>query len=163
MFFRIGPRLLVSRMIDGQFPAYEKVIPKGNDKHLEFERDRLTSAVKRVSILSNERSRALKFTIEKGKVDVTTSSPEFGEAHEPLAVDYAGTPMTICFNAQYVVDFLNVVDVGDRGTRREGRCQPGGVEAGRCRRLRLHLRHHADARVIEAAIVAPLSPLEMKG
>jgi DNA polymerase-3 subunit beta len=111
MFFRIGPRLLVSRMIDGQFPAYEKVIPKGNDKHLEFERDRLTSAVKRVSILSNERSRALKFSIDKGQVDVTTSSPEFGEAHEPLAVEYSGTPMTICFNAQYVVDFLNVVDV----------------------------------------------------
>ena len=111
MFFRIGPRLLVSRMIDGQFPAYEKVIPKGNDKHLEFERDRLTSAVKRVSILSNERSRALKFAIDKGKVDVTTSSPEFGEAREPLAVDYGGTPLTICFNAQYVTDFLNVVDV----------------------------------------------------
>ncbi len=111
MFFRIGPRLLVSRMIDGQFPAYEKVIPKGNDKHIEFEKDRLTSAVKRVAILSNERSRALKFVIEKGKVDVTTSSPEFGEAREPIAVDYAGTGMTICFNAQYVLDFLNVVDV----------------------------------------------------
>jgi DNA polymerase III subunit beta len=111
MFFRIGARLLVSRMIDGQFPAYEKVIPKGNDKHLEFERDRLTSAVKRVSILSNERSRALKFAIDKGQVDVTTSSPEFGEAREPLTVDYGGTPLTICFNAQYVADFLNVVDV----------------------------------------------------
>jgi DNA polymerase-3 subunit beta len=110
MFFRIGPRLLVSRMIDGQFPAYEKVIPKGNDKHIEFERDRLTSAVKRVAILSNERSRALKFIIDKGKVDVTTSSPEFGEAHEPIAVDYSGGGMTICFNAQYVLDFLNVVD-----------------------------------------------------
>lgn len=110
MFFRIGPRLLVSRMIDGQFPAYEKVIPKGNDKHIEFERDRLTSAVKRVAILSNERSRALKFIVESGKVDVTTSSPEFGEAREPLTVDYSGGGMTICFNAQYVLDFLNVVD-----------------------------------------------------
>ena len=111
MFFRIGPRLLVSRMIDGQFPAYEKVIPKGNDKHIEFERDRLASAVKRVAILSNERSRALKFVIDKGTVDVTTSSPEFGEAREPIAVDYTGGSMTICFNAQYVLDFLNVVDV----------------------------------------------------
>lgn len=111
MFFRIGPRLLVSRMIDGQFPAYEKVIPKGNDKRIEFERDRLASAVKRVAILSNERSRALKFVIDQGKVDVTTSSPEFGEAREPIAVDYTGGSMTICFNAQYVLDFLNVVDV----------------------------------------------------
>jgi DNA polymerase III subunit beta len=110
MFFRIGPRLLVSRMIDGQFPAYEKVIPKGNDKRIEFERDRLTSAVKRVAILSNERSRALKFVIESNSVDVTTSSPEFGEAREPISIDYAGPSMTICFNAQYVMDFLNVVD-----------------------------------------------------
>ena len=75
-------------MIDGQFPAYERVIPKGNDKHIEFERDRLTNAVKRVALLSNERSRAVKFQIDKGKVDVTSSSPELGEAHETLPVDY---------------------------------------------------------------------------
>src|SRR5207249_6000606 len=55
LFFDVGGRLLISRMIDGQFPAYERVIPKGNDKHIEFERDRLTSAVKRVALLSNER------------------------------------------------------------------------------------------------------------
>jgi DNA polymerase-3 subunit beta len=110
LFFEIGPRLLISRMIDGQFPAYEKVIPKANDKRIEFERDRLTSAVRRVSILSNERSRAVKFVIEKGKVEVTSSSPEFGEAREPLVVDYTGPELTICFNAQYVQDFLNVVE-----------------------------------------------------
>ena len=84
LFFEIGPRLLISRMIDGQFPAYEKVIPKSNDKRIEFERDRLTSAVRRVAILSNERSRAVKFVLDKGKVEVTSSSPEFGEAREPL-------------------------------------------------------------------------------
>ena len=87
----------------------ERVIPKGNDKHIEFERDRLTSAVKRVALLSNERSRAVKFLIEKGKVEVTSSSPELGEATEQLPVDYAGTAMQICFNAQYVLDFLAAV------------------------------------------------------
>src|SRR5207248_5893502 len=56
LFFDVGGRLLISRMIDGQFPAYERVIPKGNDKHVEFERDRLTNAVRRVALLSNERS-----------------------------------------------------------------------------------------------------------
>jgi len=110
LFFEIGPRLLISRMIDGQFPAYEKVIPKANDKRIEFERDRLTSAVRRVAILSNERSRAVKFVIDKGKVEVTSSSPEFGEAREPLTVDFNGPPLTICFNAQYVQDFLSVVE-----------------------------------------------------
>ena len=69
-------------MIDGQFPAFERVIPKSNDKRVEFDRDRLTSAVKRVALLSNERSRAVKFQIDKGKVEITSSSPEFGEAKE---------------------------------------------------------------------------------
>jgi DNA polymerase III subunit beta len=109
LFFQVGDRMLISRMIDGQFPAYERVIPKGNDKHIEFERDRLTNAVKRVALLSNERSRAVKIQIEKGKVDVTSSSPDLGEAKETLPVDYNGSSMQICFNAQYVLDFLAAV------------------------------------------------------
>jgi DNA polymerase III subunit beta len=115
LFFEVGGRLLISRMIDGQFPAFERVIPKSNDKHVEFDRDRLTSAVRRVALLSNERSRAVKFTIEKGKVEIASSSPEFGEAKEVLLVDYAATPVTICFNAQYVIDFLNVVETDSVG------------------------------------------------
>jgi len=110
LFFGVGDRLLISRMIDGQFPAFERVIPKNNDKHVEFDRDRLTSAVKRVALLSNERSRAVKFQIDKGKVEIASSSPEFGEAKEVLMVDYAAAPVTICFNAQYVLDFLGVVE-----------------------------------------------------
>jgi DNA polymerase-3 subunit beta len=110
LFFEVGERVLISRMIDGQFPAYERVIPKGNDKEIEFERERLTNAVKRVALLSNERSRAVKFEIEKGKVEVTSSSSEFGEAREQLPVEYNGTPLKISFNAQYVLDFLNVVE-----------------------------------------------------
>jgi DNA polymerase-3 subunit beta len=110
LFFDIGGRLLISRMIDGQFPAFERVIPKSNDKRVEFDRDRLTSAVKRVALLSNERSRAVKFQIDKGKVEIASSSPEFGEAKEILMVDYAAAPVTICFNAQYVLDFLGVVE-----------------------------------------------------
>ena len=109
LFFHVGDRLLISRMIDGQFPAYERVIPKGNDKRIEFERDRLTNAVKRVALLSNERSRAVKIQIDKGKVDITSSSPDLGEAKETLTVDYTGAPMQICFNAQYVLDFLSAV------------------------------------------------------
>jgi DNA polymerase-3 subunit beta len=110
LFFEIGGRLLISRMIDGQFPAFERVIPKNNDKRVEFDRDKLTNAVKRVALLSNERSRAVKFLIEAGKVEIASSSPEFGEAKEVLIVDYTGTPVTICFNAQYVLDFLSVAD-----------------------------------------------------
>src|SRR5262249_24552629 len=63
----------------------------------------------RVALMSNERSRAVKFQIEKGKVDVTSSSPELGEAKETLPVDYSGSALQICFNAQYVLDFLAAV------------------------------------------------------
>ena len=115
LFFEIGGRMLISRMIDGQFPAFERVIPKGNDKRVEFDRDKLTSAVKRVALLSNERSRAVKFQIDKGKVEIASSSPEFGEAKEVLMVDYAAAPVTICFNAQYVLDFLSVVETESVG------------------------------------------------
>ena len=110
LFFDIGGRTLISRMIDGQFPVYDRVIPKGNDTQIEFERERLTNAVKRVALLSNERSRSVKVEISKGKVEITSSSSEFGEAREELAVDYPGPPLTISFNAQYVLDFLNVVE-----------------------------------------------------
>jgi DNA polymerase-3 subunit beta len=110
LFFEVGGRMLISRVIDGQFPAYERVIPKGNDKHIEFERDRLANAIKRVALLSNERSRAVKLEIKKGKVEVTSSSSDFGEAREELPVDYSGSSLAISFNAQYVIDFLNVVE-----------------------------------------------------
>ena len=113
MSFQVGNRTLFSRLLDAQFPAYERVIPKGNDKRLLFSRDLLTNAVKRVALLSNERSRAVKFVVDQGKVDVTSSSPELGEAQETLMVDYSGPAMQICFNAQYVLDFLAVVTTDD--------------------------------------------------
>ena len=110
LFFRADGRLLISRKIDANFPAYERVIPKSNDKHVEFDRDRLASAVRRVRLLSNERSKAVKFALAKDQVDITSSTPEVGEAHEVLAVDYDGAPMQICFNADYVDNFLSVVE-----------------------------------------------------
>ena len=110
LFFDIDGRQLISRMIDGQFPAHERVIPQGNDKRVEFDRDRLASAIKRVALLSSERSRAVKFKIDAGKVEISSSSPEVGEASEVISVEYAAAAMEIRFNAQYVLDFLAVAD-----------------------------------------------------
>jgi DNA polymerase-3 subunit beta len=110
LFFETGGRMLISRVIDGQFPAYDRVIPRANDKRLEFDRDRLANAVRRVSLLSNERSRAVRFQIEPGQVEVTSSSQEFGDAREVLMVDYDAAPVQVCFNASYVLDFLGAVE-----------------------------------------------------
>ena len=110
LFFDVGARQLISRTIDAQFPAHERVLPKGNDKRIEFDRDRLVGTLKRVALLSNERSRAVKFQIDAGGVEISSSSPDVGEASEVLAVEYEGPRTEICFNAQYVLDFLGVVD-----------------------------------------------------
>ena len=110
LFFRADGRLLISRKIDANFPAYERVIPKTNDKRIEFDRDRLAAAVRRVRLLSNERSKAVKFVVGKDQVEITSNTPEVGEAHEVLPVDYAGGAMQICFNADYVDNFLSVVE-----------------------------------------------------
>ena len=106
LFFKVGSRLLTSRMIDAQFPSYERVIPKNNDKTIEFERDRLTSAVKRVALMSNERSRAIKLQMQNGTVEITSNSPDLGDAREELSVDYSGDTVEVCFNAHYLLDFL---------------------------------------------------------
>lgn len=110
LFFRAGDRLLISRKIDANFPAYERVIPKTNDKRIDFDRTRLGAAVKRVRLLSNERSKAVKFVVGTDQVEITSSTPEVGEAHEVLAVDYSAAAMQICFNADYVDNFLGVVE-----------------------------------------------------
>mgnify|MGYP003693879205 CR=1 FL=1 len=132
LFFEVGGRMLISRMIDGQFPAYERVIPKGNDKDIEFERERLTNAVKRVALLSNERSRAVKFEIEKGKVEVTSSSSGIRRGtRATLPVDYQGSAM-----ADLVQRAVRPRLPQRRRNRRrlalaEGRSQPGRDEARR--------------------------------
>lgn len=110
IFFRIDGRQLVSRTIEGQFPAYERVIPRNNDKRVEFERDRFQAAIRRVALLANERSRAVKFSIEPGRVEVASQASELGEAREQIAVEYDGPAMAISFNAQYVLEFLGAVD-----------------------------------------------------
>jgi len=110
LFFRAGSRLLISRKIDANFPAYERVIPKSNDKRIDFDRDRLAAAVRRVRLLSNEKSKAVKFVIGKDQVEITSSTPDVGEAHEVLPVDYDGGTLQICFNADYVDNFLAAVE-----------------------------------------------------
>jgi DNA polymerase-3 subunit beta len=106
LVFGVGDRTLASKTIDGQFPAYEKVIEIKGDKNAAVPRDAFATAVRRVSLLSSERSRAVRVLLDKGQVDLVASSPELGEARETLTADYEGSPVEIGFNAQYLLDFL---------------------------------------------------------
>ncbi len=107
-----GERLLVSRMLTGQFPNYEAVLPRENDKKVAIERNELNDAVRRVAQLADVRSHAVKFALSKEGVELTASSPEYGEARENIEKPYKGDPLTIGFNAQYVLDFLAAAPEG---------------------------------------------------
>jgi DNA polymerase-3 subunit beta len=106
LFFRIGPRLLTSRQLTGQFPNYEAVLPKDNSKVVPLNADELNAAILRVAQFADERSRAVRLKLEKGEVKISASSTEAGESEDSLEVSYNGDAMTIGFNAAYLVDFL---------------------------------------------------------
>lgn len=109
LFFRVRNRTLISRIIEGKFPNYEAVIPKENPEALEISRDNITDAIRRVSLLSTERSRGIRFNIEPNQIKLYSSNPEIGEARDRVDVDYSGSAMEIGFNSQYVLDFLTAV------------------------------------------------------
>ena len=112
LFFRVGGRLLTSRMLTGQFPNYEAVLPSGNDKVLELDSALISAAVRRVALLADERSRAIRFRVEKGRLEVSSSSGDYGEARETLETSYKKEPLEIGFNFQYLLDFFGALSEG---------------------------------------------------
>jgi DNA polymerase-3 subunit beta len=95
---------LSSKLIDGNFPDYQRVIPTGNDKSLIVDKRMFAEAVDRVSTIASEKSRAVKLSLKKNSMILSASSPEYGSASEELEVGYAGTPIEIGFNARYLLD-----------------------------------------------------------
>ncbi len=101
---RKGDVTLVMRLIEGEFPNYRQVIPREISHQLVLETEPFTHALRRVALLSAERSRAVKLEFEEGKLALSSSNPDLGEAREELDVDYAGEPVSIAFNARYLID-----------------------------------------------------------
>jgi DNA polymerase III subunit beta len=113
LFFRIGPRLLTSRQLTGQFPNYEAVLPKDNNKSIALHGEDLAAAIARVAQFADERSRAVRLKLEKGELKLSASSTETGESEDSIETDYNGESLTVGFNAQYIIDFLKAVGSGD--------------------------------------------------
>jgi DNA polymerase-3 subunit beta len=109
LFFNITNRTITSRIIEGKFPNYEAVIPKDNSNTLTLSREKISNAVSRVSLLSSERSRGVRFSIKGNKVSLFSSNPELGEARDEVEVEYSGDELEIGFNSQYILDFLSTV------------------------------------------------------
>lgn len=113
LYFRIGGRLLTSRQLTGQFPNFEAVLPKDNNKSVTVHGDELSAAISRVAQFADERSRAVRMRLEKGELKLSASSTETGESEDSIEIDYNGDTLAIGFNAQYLLDFLKATGSGD--------------------------------------------------
>jgi DNA polymerase-3 subunit beta len=113
LFFRVGPRLLTSRQLTGQFPNFEAVLPKDNNKSVTLHGDDLAGAISRVAQFADERSRAVRLRLDKGELKLSASSAETGESEDTIEIDYTGDAIAIGFNAQYLLDFLKATGSGE--------------------------------------------------
>jgi len=108
--FEIGPITLISKLIDGTFPDYGRVIPSGNDKELRVSNAEFIAAVDRVATIASERSRAVKLQIGGDKLILSVNNPEGGSATEEIGIDYSAAPLEIGFNARYLLDIAGQLE-----------------------------------------------------
>jgi DNA polymerase-3 subunit beta len=112
-FFKIGKSLMVIRLIDGEFPEYEQVIPKGNDKRVLMEKGKMYASLRRVSTMASERVEGIKFSVKKNFIELSSYHQDFGDAKEEVEVSYEGPSLEIGFNARYLMEALSVMDMED--------------------------------------------------
>ena len=110
LFFEAADRRLLARMIDVNFPNYMEVISRDNDRRVLVDRERLLATIRRISLIANERTRAVRFDFAPGKLTVSSANPDLGDARETVPIDYAGAPFFVGLNAAYVTDFLAAID-----------------------------------------------------
>jgi DNA polymerase-3 subunit beta len=108
--FTLQTSILTSKLIDGTFPDYTRVIPTGNDKILKVDPSTFRESVDRVATIASEKTRAVKMALDKDKVTLSVTSPDNGTAAEELSGEYADDPLEIGFNAKYLTDILNQID-----------------------------------------------------
>jgi DNA polymerase-3 subunit beta len=109
LFFQFGSRLLITRKLTGNFPDYERVLPRENTHIARINKNEIRSTIERVAQFADERSRAIRVKFEPGEVRVFASSVETGESEESVVMDYAGPTLEIGFNAQYLLDFMRAI------------------------------------------------------
>lgn len=106
LIVRHGTTILMVRLIEGKYPNYQQLIPQNLKEHFLVQREALLSSLKRVSLLSNSKSKGVTFSLANGKMEITSNNPELGDAKEEIEVEYKGKDMRIGFNARYVLDVL---------------------------------------------------------
>lgn len=112
--FTVGNTVLTTKLIEGEYPNYEEAIPKQTEKRATLKRDELFSALKRISVMSNSRTRQVRFAFDKNLLTITTSDRDFrGEGKSSVAVQYNAEPVTIGFNADFFIEILRLIDCED--------------------------------------------------
>jgi DNA polymerase III subunit beta len=109
LYFQVGDRLLIARKLTGNFPDYERVLPKDHPLTATLRKDEIRSAIERVAQFADERSRAIRVQFTNGEVRIFSSSVEMGESEESVSSEYTGPDLEIGFNAQYLLDFLRAI------------------------------------------------------
>jgi DNA polymerase-3 subunit beta len=146
LFFSVGDRILIARLLTGQFPNYEAVLPKDTPRIVELDRDGFGSALRRVALLADERSHAIKLQLDNGRLNLSSTSGEYGEAQESIDTNYQDVAMEIGFNYQYLLDFLGVLGDGSKirlelqDEQSAGQLRPIGEETSRYRYVVMPMR-----------------------
>ncbi|MGI8743459.1 MAG: DNA polymerase III subunit beta [Bryobacteraceae bacterium] len=135
LFFQLGDRLLLSRKLTGNFPDFERVLPKEHSHSVALDRDELRGAIERVAQFSDERSRAIRVQFVEGEVKIHSSLSDTGESEESVPVEYDGPTVEIGFNAGYLLDFLRAisqkkVEIHFKDAHSAGELRPVGDESG---------------------------------
>ncbi|MFQ5596493.1 MAG: DNA polymerase III subunit beta [Nitrospiria bacterium] len=107
--YRWGNTVITSRIIEGEFPNYRQAIPSGNDIHVSMHKDHLEGALRRVSVLAREKTGAIKFSLEDGRILLSANNPEMGEAKEEINASFKGEGFTTGFNARYLLEALSAL------------------------------------------------------
>jgi DNA polymerase III subunit beta len=113
IYFKAGKRRLSSRLLSGQFPNYELVLPKDNQNRVTVDSGLIAGAIRRVSLMADERSHLVKVDITAGQVNITSQAADVGEAGEVIPVEYSGPQITVGFNSQYLSDIFSVIQEGE--------------------------------------------------
>ncbi|OFZ16675.1 MAG: DNA polymerase III subunit beta [Bdellovibrionales bacterium RBG_16_40_8] len=102
--------IIMIRLIEGKYPNYRQLIPQNLNEHVLVKRDSLLSSLKRVSLLSNQKSKGVTLNFTQGRLEISSNNPELGDAKEEIEIDYNGTGLKIGFNAKYIIDILNSME-----------------------------------------------------
>jgi DNA polymerase-3 subunit beta len=125
LIFKHGPTLLMVRLIEGRYPNYQQFVPQKLKNTAQASREVLMASLKRVSLLSNQKSKGVTLALSKGALKITSNNPELGDAKEELEIDYTGDEFKIGFNAKYIIDILNSIEDDDVKLELNDQLSPG--------------------------------------